>query len=290
MKIFLACSLLVGSSLDNCRAFLSHRNVGLTHGSLTTNKYGFFQDLLKDAFENDGNLSSDKAESQIEGPNDVPTDNGPTLTATQQRWRDANNPKKGAPINASLLEHSKWELDLYLAGVPARDPSSDLYGSKTNISRRNRQVGVDVPEKPSVTVEIELLPGGVCKAAESEFTDGGIEGQWLLSAEAKTVRISIDVIGYSRTVQTKGSIQQVFWSDGDEVTTKTTSTYSIPPGFIYGDISIGYGVRPGTIQMENNGIIRVEKSSGLLGAASKMVPCGTFSGRQKLENADLKTL
>ena len=92
--------------------------------------------------------------------------------------------------------------------------------------------------------------------------------------------------------------------------TKMLSSYSIPEGFIYGDIGVGYGVTLGTLEMVNEkggmvsredrysrtildrneasspqtekmpgGLLRVEKKIGMLGAASKLIPCGKFSGR-----------
>ena len=66
----------------------------------------------------------------------------------------------------------------------------------------------------------------------------------------------------------------MFWSQGEETSTKTSSTYSIPEGFIYGDIGIGYGDRPGTLEMMDEktiraletipgGLLRVEKKEGV---------------------------
>ena len=37
-----------------------------------------------------------------------------------------------------LVTGTSWVLDLYLSGVPERDPSNDLYGSKVNISSRDQ--------------------------------------------------------------------------------------------------------------------------------------------------------
>jgi len=265
----------------------------VVYPQLQTEKYNFFQDLINDAFGNDDTLSSNKAESQIEGPDDALAQQQPAtmLTETQQRWRQANPRSSGAPLNSNMLVNTRFELDLFLSGVPAKDPSNDLYGSKTNISNRDRDVGLDIPDDPTVTCQIKLLPEGVCDCTETSFTTGSStnQGQWKLSDDGRTLRISFDVVGYSRTVQTKGSIQKVFWSDGEEVTTQTTSSYTIPPGFIFGDVPVIYGTRPGTVKMDGEGILRVEKASGLLGVASKLVACGKFVGRLVVDDNDKKT-
>ena len=60
---------------------------------------------------------------------------------------------------------------------------------------------------------------------------------------------------------------------------QTSSTYSIPAGFIYCDATIENGSKPGVIGMKD-GVLRVEKTMGLLGAASKMIPCGGFEAKQ----------
>ena len=123
-----------------------------------------------------------------------------------------------------------------------------------------------------------------------------------MSADGKTLRIGIPIRGYRRTVTTTGTIQKVFWSGEEPSTTRTSSTYSIPEGFVYGDIGVGYGDRPGTLEMADEkrgggttgggggqvsgaetavpgGLLRVEKRIGVLGASSKLLPCGKFSGR-----------
>ncbi len=41
----------------------------------------------------------------------------------------------------------------------------------------------------------------------------------------------------------------MFWSGEGPSTTRTSSTYSIPEGFMYGDIGMGYGDVPGTLEM-----------------------------------------
>ena len=125
----------------------------------------------------------------------------------------------------------------------------------------------------------------------------GVDGQWKLSADGKTLRIGIPIRGYRRTITTTGTIQKVFWSGEGPSTTRTSSTYSIPEGFVYGDIGVGYGSVPGTLEMADErgggsgsttaggagttpgGLLRVEKRIGVLGASSKLLPCGKFSGR-----------
>ena len=215
---------------------------------------------------------------------------------------------KGAPLTTEVLTNTNWELSLYLTGVPDRDPSNDLYGSKTNVSLRDRQLGLgtSLPPTPTARVRIMLLESGVVSItksyAEKEDDDHDgttidspsqvcstdIPGQWKLSEDGKTIRIGIPIRGYRRTVTTTGTIQKVFWSQGEPLTSKTSSTYSIPEGFIYGDIGVGYGDKPGTLEMIDEkeigteitpgGLLRVEKKMGILGVSSKLLQCGRFSG------------
>ena len=174
---------------------------------------------------------------------------------------------------------SKWSLDLFLTGIPDRDPSNDLFASKVNISSRDRKVGLMVPEEPTVGgITMKLLEDGVCQVeSDSEFINSdALDGAWKVSDDGKNIRISLNVMGYQRTVQTKGSIQKIFWSQDDDTPVQTSSAYSIPAGTMYGDASLQPGKQVGTLQW-NDGILRVEQSAGLLGAGSRMVPCGRFT-------------
>ena len=247
-------------------------------------RMSFFQDLFQGAFDNASNLAEDKRQGQLEGPGDNDDDDDSRnaskktpITETQRLWREKQ--KRSSMVSAESVENTKWIVDLFLAGVPSKDPSNDLYGTKTNISNRDRQIGMDLPKEPSVSLELNLLSGGVCVVNESPFTSGTTQGQWKISDDGKVLRFSMDVLGYSRTVQTKGSITKVFWSTQEEINTSTSTTYSIPPGWLYGDIEIAHGVNAGTLTMKGEGILRVEQKMGLLGAASKMVACGKFAGR-----------
>ena len=282
-----------------------------------THLYGIF-DALKDAFSNDEALSPDKGEGQLEGPgigSDFRSD--ADLTDVQKKWLASQQaaPKggadpsalaadaaggnvKGAPLTTEKLIGTKWTLSLFLSGIPQRDPSSNLYGANTNISTRNKDarnaglpLGATLPEEPSVMVQVELLEDGTAKVEETEFTTGA-SGQWLLSPNGRSVRISLDCTGYSRTIKTKGTIQKVYWSDGEnEVTTKTSSEYSIPPGLVYAEVGVGYG-RPGELLMVGSdgstdlGILTVERTMGLLGASSRMEICGKLSGKMMLEDGE----
>lgn len=302
--------------------------------STSTLRMGFFDDLLKDAFSNDPNLAKDGVKGSIEGPGDELTEiftPQPQQTEVQKRWLEAQQAQKtqqqqvnsqqdqrqqptlvkaakGAPLTNGVVSNTNWELALYLTGVPDRDPSNDLYGSKTNVSVRDRQLGlgVSLPPEPTARVRIELLDDGMVNVLGS-FTDDDdnndatiddasqvcytdIPGQWKLSDDGKTIRIGIPIRGYKRTVTTTGTIQKVFWSQGEPTTSKTSSTYSIPEGFIYGDIGVGYGDKPGMLDMTDEkvsgsmevvpgGLLRVEKKMGMLGASSKLLPCGKFSGK-----------
>lgn len=296
---------------------------------------GFFDDILKDAFSNDPNLAEDRVKGSIEGPGDDLNENfrlnlrqKPQQTEVQKRWLESQQKQKalqqqqlqdqgftliraakGAPLSNEVLVDTNWELSLYLTGVPDREPSNDLYGSKTNVSIRDRQLGLGVtlPRDPTARVRISLLEKGVVNILGSfEGMDGDasiddasqvcyteMAGQWKLSDDGKTIRIGIPIRGYCRTVTTTGTIQKVFWSQGESSTAKTSSTYSIPEGFVYGDIAVGYGDKPGSLEMMDEkaggemapgGLLRVEKKMGILGAASKLLPCGKFSGKMLMED------
>ena len=286
-----------------------------------TRLYGIF-DALKDAFSNDEALSPDKGEGQLEGPgmgSDFRSD--ADLTDVQKKWlasQQATTKKggadpsamtaaamdagggnvKGAPLTIEKLIGTKWSLSLYLSGIPQRDPSSNLYGASTNISTRNRDprnaglpLGATLPEDPSARVQVELLEDGTAKVEETDFTTG-TDGQWVLSPNGRTVRISLDCTGFVRTIKTKGTIQKVYWSDGEnEVTSKTSTEYSISPGLVYAEIGVGYG-RPGELLMVGGdgsadlGVLTVERQMGLLGASNKMEICGKLSGKMMLEDGE----
>lgn len=125
----------------------------------------------------------------------------------------------------------------------------------------------------------------ICRAESTDFTSGEL-GQYKISEDNKFIRFSMNTLGFQRVVTTTGSITKVFWSKEEDTVTKTSSTYSIPKGFIYADASIGYG-KPGELVMgdanQNTGILRVEQRMGVLGAATKMVACGKFSAKMMTE-------
>jgi len=270
----------------------------------------FFKDLFESAFENDANLSSDKSLQQLEGPDDaIDEKNKSDKSDVQKRWLEQEESRKmkvasfsspsltnGAPMNPALLENTSWCLSLYLTGLPDFDPSSSLYGARVNISARGKEmskegfaIGADqLPENPTVVVPIRLLKDGICFSEETPFTTGGNNGQWKLSEDCRTIRLSLDSTGYQRTITTKGTIQNIYWSERDEIKSKTSATYSIKPGWIYAEAPVGYGSQPGIFVMANTfskssdniiapGILRVEERSGLFGASSKQLACGKFS-------------
>uniref|UniRef100_A0A7R9ZJ61 Plastid lipid-associated protein/fibrillin conserved domain-containing protein n=1 Tax=Craspedostauros australis TaxID=1486917 RepID=A0A7R9ZJ61_9STRA len=238
-------------------------------------RYNFFKDMIDGAFANDRNLPKDLGEAQYDKPGEEFLENeAATLTATQQLWRQT---QRNDGISPAMIAGTTVDASVFLSGVPSKDPSNDLYGNKVNISSRDKATGLAVPEQPTATFRVEFLENGDCQASASEFTSGKKVGEWKLSDDGKSLRFSIDVLGYTRTVQTTGSIQKIYWSNEDEKTTQTSSSYSIPPGWVYGDISVDVGKRPGLLDFGSSGVLRIEKSMGLLGAASKMVACGKFS-------------
>lgn len=313
--IFFVVTLLAGRASGFQQASFASRRT-----APPTALRGLFDGLaegLKEAFAND-----EEDKGAIEGPGDeLPfAPSRPQQTEVQKRWLESQRRAreqqrgrgggiggtplraKGAPLSNEILLGTQWTLDLYLTGVPDRDPSNDLYGQKSNVSVRDRDLGlgVSLPSSPTASVGLRLLDGGAVEFADSaddecevdgeveSCVDGSQEGKWLLSDDGKMVRIAIPIHAYRRTVTTTGTIQKVFWSEGEETSTRTSSTYSIPQGLIYGDINVGFGGGAGVLEMIDEragpnevspgGILRVEKQSGLLGASSQMVVCGKFSG------------
>ena len=294
MKTSLLLSILVSNTV-NASGFtvsdltsapsISRRRGCWKPRRVSTKRYNFFKDMLDAAFENDRSLSGDKSKGQYDAPGEEYEDRNSQyaeLTDTQKLWREKQASNGAAP---ELVTGTSWVLDLYLSGVPERDPSNDLYGSKVNISSRDRSTGLDLPESPSTSVVVEFLDDGVCRASKSGFTSGEQDGEWKLSDDGSVLRFSLDSLGYTRTVQTKGSIQKIYWTDEDEKTIQTSSSYSIEPGWVYGDVPIVVGRQPGTFDFgtDGNGILRVEKESGLFGISSKMVVCGKFRARPKID-------
>jgi len=272
-------------------------------GSLQMN---FFKDLMDKAFENDPNLSSDISQEQIDG-DDQPTNEGlrnSQKTLVQQRWLASQERQltsttiSGTPIRKELLSNSQWQILLFLTGTPDFDPSNTLFGSRVNISSRKDSqmasegfaIGADqLPQEPSATVKIRLLDNGACVAEPSQFTSGKIEGQWRLSEDCRQIRFSLYVKGYQRTVTTKGSIQNIYWSDRDDMKRRSSATYSINPGWAYAESNINYGSSPGVLVMGTKagtipeGVLRVEKSVGLVG--KQLLSVGKFSAKMIMDDA-----
>ena len=92
-----------------------------------------------------------------------------------------------------------------------------------------------------------------------------------MSEDGTQVRFRIQVTGYTRTIETKGTIQKIYWSNDDDQVRETTTTYSIPAGWLYGEAEVKSS--RGSTQW-NNGVLKVEKTTGLLGASTNMIPCG----------------
>jgi hypothetical protein len=283
-----------------------------TAAALSTRRFNFFKDMLEKAFENDDNLSKDeKLKGQIDSgasPDDdidgrteyqrMQQRSRNSLTATQEKWRNvvygtaATAAKTTtSPRSSMLIEGQTYLMDFFLTGVPSKDPSSDLFGSKVNISSRDRQVGLAVPDKPSVAdVLIEFLSNGKCRClTDTDFTTkaAGIpnsaddndssDGDWKLSSDGKQIRFRISVQGYTRTVETRGSIQSVYWSNEKDKVRETSTSYTIPAGWMYGEAEI---VMTAKQQAWTNGILKVEQTIGMLGAGTKMVPCGKFNAKR----------
>lgn len=246
----------------------------------TTRRHNFFKDLVDAAFENDRSLAGDKSKGQYDEPGDEFEDRNSqyaALTETQQKWRQTQIKNDVTP---EMVAGTSWTLDLYLSGVPERDPSNDLYGSRVNISSRDRQTGLSLPSTPSTSIVVDFMESGVCRSTESGFTSGEKDGEWKLSEDGTTLRFSLDSLGYIRTVQTKGSIQKVYWTDEEEKSIQTSSTYSIPPGWVFGDVQLLAGRQPGSFELGDDGVLRIEQAAGLFGISSTMSSCGKFESRR----------
>ena len=123
---------------------------------------------------------------------------------------------------------------MYLTGVPYCDPSNDLYGSKTNVSARDRRLpGVPLPREPTARVGVRFLAGGMAS-----------------------------VIGLRRSAGAE---------EDDEDKEKADEKRGSGGG--------GGGGQFGGVETVPGGLLRVEKRIGVLGASSKLLPCGKFSGR-----------
>lgn len=277
----------------------------------------FLKDIFRDAFENDKNLSPDRSKQQLESPNDIELDNivlnnektdvqKRFLSSLQNNTSNPSSPEKkkkfiGAPMNVNLLFNTTWKISLYLTGIPNFDPTNSLYGSRVNISQRKDStlaqaglaIGADsLPENPSVELKVTLLPDGIVDVEESSFTIP-TTGQWILSDDGRNVRFSFQVTGFQRTVTTKGTIQNVYWTDRENAERKSSAIYSIPAGTVYAETTIDYGSQPGMYVMGNNdiqGVLKVEKSTGMFGVTSKLLACGMFSALMIKEDSENRNL
>jgi len=272
------------SQCDQSVRIIGRRKLTISSRSRTRCQ-NFLKDAFESAFSNDRNLSTDKRKGQYDDiysgeeyinidPNE---DDG--LTDVQRKWRQTQTQRPDSNVrvvNYDLIVGKSLTLDLYLAGVPQRDPSNDLYGSRVNISSRDKSTGLSLPSAPSVNVKLDFLENGICRVSESGFTSGNTNGEWKVSEDGKILRFSIDSLGYTRTVQTKGSIQNVYWTDEEEKSVQTSTTYAIPPGMVYGDVQVSLGRIPGTFEVEKEGALRIEKSTGIFGIGSQLVACGKF--------------
>lgn len=271
---------------ENARLLFRHYGPAQRRRVGTVAQFSFFKDLMDRAFENDPSISrSDKRKGQLEGPGDVDGDGDTSkaraLTETQQKWRKLVD-RQSSSTNLPSIASTVVTMDFYLTGVPNKDPSNDLYGSRVNISSRDRRVNQALPAEPTVpSIRIAFRNDQTCQClSETPFTSiANSVGDWKMSERAtgndRDVRFRIPVLGYTRTVETKGTIQKVYWSDGNDAVRETSTTYTIEPGWLYGEATLSSD-RRGQAQWDS-GVLKVEKTGGLLGAATTLVPCGAFA-------------
>jgi hypothetical protein len=229
--------------------------------------------MLDKAFSNDDSLSNkDTRKGQLDDSyeEDAPPVKRQPLTQTQEKWRQLNTPQ---------LDGRTVTLDLFLTGVPNKDPSNDLFGSRVNISSRDKSLGLTIPDKPTLSsIRVSFASDGKCRCeTATPFTEAD-QGDWVLSQDGKQVRFRIRVTGYTRTVETKGTIQSVYWSSEADKSLQTSTVYSIPAGWLYGEASISANAKGNTQWSE--GVLKIEQETGLLGVSTKMVPCGKFTAKE----------
>lgn len=245
-----------------------------------TTRIALFKDLFGQAFENDPSLSKENVRDGMLDAADTDeevTVSSQTLTRTQIEWR-RKMLSKGGVSNEDLIGTVAC-FDLYLTGIPNKDPSNDLFGSKTNISSRDREVGQVLPTTPSVSaVRVKFAADQVCEVLEdsSGFVNVDSKGDWRLSDDGEQIRFRFKVNGFTRTIETKGTIQKVYWSNEEEKSTRTQTVYSIPEGWLYGEGNLKLNGAGKPMQW-NEGVLKVEQSTGLLGVSTKMIPCGKFT-------------
>jgi hypothetical protein len=291
----------------NALIVLPHRLGAAPRTSAT--RLAWLPSIIQQAFANDDSLSkSDLRTGSIEDAQDdddvfLTANPSPTTLTERQRAFRAATGLAPPRLDLASLDHVAARLDLFLTGVPQRDPSNDLYNSRENISARNRAIDAVVPSTPTIRgVGVVFLPNedssgssgitGVCRCATTtDFTTAGALGEWRLfddtlaasaSTTAKKLRFRFPVLGYTRTIQTTGSIQKIYWTQGNDNgnVIRTSTTYEIPPGFVYGEVSLSWTRKSGgtdqILQWGNDGVLKVEQSSGLFGVSTKLVPCGVF--------------
>jgi hypothetical protein len=264
----------------------------------------FLQDILQSAFANDDQLLSQSnkrvgmLDEALDGDGDTILVPQPAprreLTATQQAWRQTMSSGGAVKVESADLMGTRISVDLYLTGVPNKDPSNDLYASRTNISARDRSVGQVLPAQPTLSgIQIQFVANQKCVVSttansddavseadctqpENAFVNTQVEGDWKLSDDGRQLRYRLQVYGFQRTVQTKGTIQKIYWSKEKESITETSTVYSIPEGWLYFEMDLSRRRNSNSIQWSPNGVLKIEQSMGMFGVASRMAPCGKF--------------
>lgn len=242
--------------------------------TLCGRQLSFFKNLIDQAFENDDNLSRDeKRTGQIDEGYDDAEVRKVKLTPTQDLWRRKSSQQ------AADLSGKTFDIDFYLTGSPNKDPSNDLFGARVNISSRDRKVGQTIPEEPTISnLRVAFRDDNKCTCeTKNSFVDVTVDGDWKLSDDGGQARFRLYVTGFTRTVETKGTIQSVYWSSEPDKQIRTSTVYTIPQGWLYGEAIVS-SKRPGYVALRD-GILKIEQSIGLLGAGTRMLPCGRFEAR-----------
>jgi hypothetical protein len=315
----------------------------------------FFKDMLDQAFQNDDSLSQeDKRLGSMEGPGSGNRDedddstlrllgstNRPgtqrasarpgaaavVLTETQRSWRQQMDPQPRLVSEHNVID-TVVSLDLFLTGVPSKDPSNDLFGQKSLVSLRDRKITggslIEQQQQPNLSLDLQFLANGKCRvvphqplpladnddnnndttAPTLDTTPSSIvdqNGDWMILSNEATKQQQILrfrvllTTGYTRRVETVGTIQKIYGSSSPSNTGNSSSSssrdrssvtsteYSIPPGWLYGEATISISNKKsasadaGLVQWDNNSaVLKVQKIMGLLGAGSVLIPCGKF--------------
>jgi len=114
--------------------------------------------------------------------------------------------RQAGKVSASWLQEGTFKVDFYLTGVPTTDPSSDLWGSRVDVSTGSydRTLKAIIPEEPNDTTVVKFNEGGKLFVEDCDFVEG--EGLWKLEYEGgvNRLRFSLNTGGFEKMTKTGG--------------------------------------------------------------------------------------